>query len=198
MNRVWIAILLVVFALVAYVGIDRLAKKGLQHYAGQKIEDMQAEAAKKYPNMPLADAMKKLGEEQARDILSKTSDPDQKNLRAAQMFYGYYYINTEARAAYCRERGADLTPFVSRFQANNRAELARAQAIYAKTGANPDDMLAMLRPAFAKTIEQDMKDVTTGAGVPLEQACALFNEHAVELADYIKLPADVRTALMAD
>lgn len=198
MNRVWVAVLVIVVALAAYVGVERLGKKGMEYYATQKIDDMQAEAAKKYPNMPLTDAMKKLGEERARDMLSQSSDTDQKNLRAAQMFYGFYYINTEARVAYCRERGTDIASFANRFQSNNRAELARAQAIYAKTGGKPDDMLDMLRPAFAKTIEQDMKDVTAGAGVPLEKACALFNEHAVELADYIKLPGDVRTALMAD
>lgn len=198
MNRVWIAILLVVFALLAYVGIERLAKKGMEHYAGQKMDDLHAEAAKKYPNLPLSDAVKKVGEERARELLSAESDPEQKNLRAAQMFFGYYFLNTEVRVEYCGARGKDISPFVDRFEANNRAEFARAKAVFAKANSKPEDMLAMVRPALAKAVEQDMKDVTAGAGVPVEQACALFNEHAATLADYIKLPGDVRVALMAD
>lgn len=198
MNRVWIAILLVVFALLAYVGLEKLAKKGVEHYAGQKMDDLQAEAAKKYPNLPLSDAVKKVGEERASAMLSAESNPEQKNLRAAQMFYGYYFLNTKIRVEYCNSRGADISPFVNRFQANNRAEAARAQAIFAKANTQPEDMLAMIRPALAKAVEQDMKDVSAGAGVPVDKACALFNEHAVTLADYIKLPGDVRAALMAD
>ena len=38
-----------------------------------------------------------------------------------------------------------------------------------------------------------MRDFSNGAGVPLTQACGLFNEKAPQLAKAIALPPEVRS-----
>jgi hypothetical protein len=95
-------------------------------------------------------------------------------------------------------RGVDIDPFAVAFSSAHAAELSRAKAIYANAGADPEAVVPMIHAQLASMVDQDMKDVTTGAQVPLDQACALFNEHAGLFVEKIILPAEVREALMAE
>lgn len=195
MNRVLGVVVAIVVAIAVYYGFQKMRGKAVEHVAAQKMDELRAEAAKRYPNMPQTDAIKAVAQEMAAKQLSATGDADQKKKRAAQMFFGYYFVNTKARVKYCRDRGTDLTPFVNAFAAANRTEYDRARQIL---GGEPESMFEPLAQQFAIGIEQDMKDVATGAGMPVEQTCPLFNEHAAMVVQEIKLPAEVRAALMAD
>lgn len=162
----------------------------------QKVEALTAQARREHPQMATTDALKQVASDQAAKTFA-SQDAAQRANSAADMFFGFYYLNTRGRVAYCQQRGVDLAPFVAAFDQVHGDELARARAIYARRGSQPETVLTTLMPAFASFVEQDMKDVTSGAKAPLDAACGLFNDNARTLAEAIALPAHVRQALMA-
>jgi hypothetical protein len=161
-----------------------------------QIDALKAEATRQHPGMAQSDAMKEVAVRQARESLSK-GDATSRSRTAAGIFFGAYFMNTRARPEYCRQRGVDLRPFVAAYEEVHRAELARARAIFAEAGMNPETMAPALQGQFVGMVEQDMKDFASGAQVPLENTCALFNENAKLISQAIELPAEVRQALFA-
>jgi hypothetical protein len=161
-----------------------------------EVDALKAEAARKHPGMPQSDAMKEVAVRQARERLSE-GDAKSRARTAASLFYGSYFMNTRARPEYCRQRGVDLSPFVAAYEDVHREELARARAILTEAGLNPETLAPTLRTQFAGMVEQDMKDFATGAQVPLDSTCSLFNQNAKLIAQAIELPVEVRQALLA-
>lgn len=147
--------------------------------------------------MAKSDALKQTASEQATRKLSKQGSSQQIKT-AADMFWGFYYMNTRARAAYCQRHGVNLSQFTTAFTSEHREELARAQAVYSRAGIDSERLLPKLMPALTSMVEQDMKDVAAGAQVPLDKACDLFNEKAQQLSRLIQLPAAVKHALMPE
>jgi hypothetical protein len=137
-----------------------------------------------------------VAEDSARQFATQTAK--ERADSAASMFWGFYWLNTEARVAYCRQRGVDLAPFTTAFKAEHAAELARAKARFAAAGVDPETNLPALLPQLSKMVDQDMRDVTAGAQVPLAQACDLFNQHAAKFVEFIQLPEHARQALLSD
>lgn len=161
-----------------------------------QIDALKAEAARTHPGMAQSDAMKEVAVRQARESLGK-GDALSRSRTAAGIFFGSYFMNTRARPEYCRQRGVDLRAFVTVYEDVHRAELARARAIFAEAGMNPDTLAPALQSQFVGMVEQDMKDFAAGAQVPLEQTCGLFNENAKLISQAIELPKEVREALFA-
>ena len=75
---------------------------------------------------------------------------------------------------------------------------AQAGAALSKAGTQPESLLPVLKEQIDSVVESRMKDVAMGANVPVEQTCALFNEHADLFAQEIKLTPEIRSALMAN
>lgn len=198
MNNVLKAVLVIVVALAAYYGLDYMRNKATKQHVAEKIESLRAEAEKQHPGMAKTDALKAVAEVDSKRQLDALSSVEEKKKSAAFMFFGFYFLNTEGRVDYCKARGTDLTPFVNAFTAKNRAEYAEARKALSKTGMQPESLLSTLKEQIASVVEQDMKDVATGANVPVEQTCALFNEHADMLVQEIKLTPEIRSALMAN
>jgi hypothetical protein len=146
--------------------------------------------------MAVTDAMKAVASEDAAKKLA-TQTVRQQASTAADMFWGFYFMNTEARPAYCAQRGIDITPFVSAFKSAHVDELSKAEEIYKAEDRDPKLLLPKWLPVFAGNVEQDMKDVTRAVQIPLEQACSLFNDRAKDIAALIQLPPHVKQALMA-
>jgi hypothetical protein len=161
-----------------------------------EADALRAEAAKEHPGMAQSDAMKAVSERRTREALNK-GDAEYRAKTAASVFFGAYFMNTRARPAYCRKRGVDLSAFVSAYDETHRAELDRARAIFLKAGLTPESLLPAVDSEFQKMVDQDMKDFASGAGVPLESVCPLFNENAKMIAQAIELPPEVRQALFA-
>lgn len=198
MNNVLKVALIVVAAFAAYLGVEYMKNKAVKQGVTEKIETLKAEAAEKYPGMAKTDALKAVAEVDSKRQLDALSSVEEKKKSAAFMFFGFYFLNTEGRVAYCKARGTDLTPFVNAFTAKNQAEYAQARAALSKAGMQPESLLSALKEQIASVVEQDMKDVATGANVPVEKTCALFNEHAEVFAQEIKLTPEIRSALMAN
>jgi hypothetical protein len=161
-----------------------------------QIDALKAEATRRHPGMAQSDAMKQVAIRQARESLG-TGDALNRSRNAAGIFFGAYFMNTRARPEYCRQRGVDLRPFVTAYEEVHRAELARARAVFLEAGMDPETLAPALQGQFVGMVEQDMKDFASGAQVPLENTCALFNENARAIAQAIELPAEVRQALSA-
>lgn len=198
MNNVLKVALIVVAAFAAYLVVDYMRNKAATHHVTEKMDSLRAEAEKKYPGMAKTDALKAVAEADSTRQLNAASSVEDKKKSAAFMFFGFYFLNTEGRVAYCKARGTDLTPFVNAFTAKNRVEYAQARAALSKAGTQPESLLPMLKEQIDSVVEQDMKDVAMGANVPVEQTCALFNEHADMFAQEIKLTPEIRSALMAN
>jgi hypothetical protein len=162
----------------------------------RQMDDLRERAKREHPDLPPTDALKAVtAAESARKLAAQSGD--QRANTAADMFWGFYWINTKARVEYCAERGVDLAPFASAFQKHHDAELQRAKSIYSAAGIDPQSALRTVQPELTKVVVQDMKDVAAGAKVPLEQTCALFNANAEQFAQLIELSPEVKQALMA-
>ncbi len=161
-----------------------------------EADNLRTEAAKAHPNMAPSDAMKEVSVQRTREALSK-GDPEDRAKTAASVFFGAYYMNTRARPEYCRKRGVDLSPFVTAYNETHRAELERARAIFVEGGLDPEMLAPALQAEFLTMVDQDMKDFASGAQVPLDNVCMLFNQNAKVIAQAIELPAEVRQALFA-
>lgn len=161
-----------------------------------EVDRLQAEAQRSHPGMPASDAMKEVATRQAREAMAR-GDARSRAQTAAGIFYGAYLLNTRARPAWCRQRGVDLTPFARAYEAAHHDELLRAQAIFAEAGLKVESFAPQLEAQFLGMVEQDMRDFSSGARVPLTEACGLFNEKAPQLAKAIALPPEVRQALFA-
>lgn len=161
-----------------------------------EVDRLEAEARRAHPGMAPSDAMKEVALRQAREAMAQ-GDAKTRAQKAAGIFFGAYVMNTRARPAWCRQRGVDLTPFATAYTRVHRDELARTQAIFAEAGLNPETFAAPLETQFVPMVEQDMRDFANGAGVPLDKACAVFNEKAEQIAQVIAVPQEVRQALFA-
>jgi len=199
MNKVLKVVLMVVAACAAYYGVEYMRTKSVtKQAAGEKIEELRAEAEKKYPGMAKTDALKAVAQADTVSQLNAVSGVEEKRQSAAYMFFGFYFMNTQARMDYCKQHGTDLKPFIDAFAEKNKAEQSRARSTLLKIGVEPESLIPVLSEQFASVVEQDMKDVAMGAKVPVERTCALFNENAELLANEIKLTPEIRTALMAN
>ncbi len=198
MSKIIRWVLIIVVGTAAYLGVRYL--RGEHPLGGQTVDEtmaeMRSEAAQKHPKLAKTDALKAVGTEWAQTMLAKIDSPQQREGTAADMFFGFFFINTRARVAYCEQRGVDISPFVTALTTANTAELAKAEAIYRKAGVTPESMWQKIQMQAASVIDQDMKDVTAGAQVRLEDACGLFVEHPDVLAKTIPLNPEIRKALM--
>ena len=161
-----------------------------------ELDELRADAAaSRKEGMSESEALRATAADQATQQLAGQAGEDRERT-AANIFFGYYFLNTRLRAEYCRERGIDLAPFVTAFEAEHAAEHARAKAIFAGVGANPEELVPVLQSQFRPVVEQDMKDVAASAQAPVEEACNLFNTNAQMLAKAIALPPPIKQALM--
>lgn len=192
-------IILVLVAAIAVAGGAMLFRQAQMRWSKAAFEkelaEMEAAAAKKQ-GVPKTEAMREAGLAKVAAKLDAAEGADEKAVSAAEIFFGYLYMNTKARVAYCRERGVDIGPFTRAFTEFNATELARANTVFAGEGVDPETLWPMAQEGMMKLVAQDMKDVSASVGVPLEKTCAFFNEHAAEIPPHIPFPADARAALM--
>lgn len=200
MNKIAKGALGLVVALLAFYGVRALKQQTMSREPtgaeiAQKMDELRAQAEREHPTMAKSDALKQVASDESAKKL-KTQTAQQRVNTAADMFWGFYFMNTKARADYCAQRGVDLAQFTQAFEKEHASELARAKIVYANAGIDPDALAKQLGAEFEKSIDQDMKDVTTGAQIPLEQACGWFNDNAEQIAELIQMPSHVKQALM--
>jgi hypothetical protein len=163
--------------------------------ASKMMASMEEEAVRKYPNLPRSEALARYAREHAGQQLSGKTGDD-RDASAAQMFYGFYYMNTRSREAWCRQRGADLSTWVATFNRTYAREKAAADAIFARAGRQPEQMVTMVTDSLSEYVDKDMRDIATSANAPLDQVCPMLNQNAEQLAPMLQLPPGVRDTLL--
>ena len=195
-----------VLSILAFITAFLAVKYGIQayreHQAISKVEQsmsqMQAEAAQKNPGAPVSIALQQVATEQASMKIASITDSQKRASTAADMFWGFYFINVRERPEFCREQGADIQPFVKAFENGHTKELTQARTIYARSSADELKVYDLLKPQLRKMIQQDMNDISTAYKVTLKEACHLISENGESLAKEMhlsKLQPDVYQAL---
>ena len=162
---------------------------------GEMLGSIEEQAARKYPDLPKAEAMARFAREQAGQQLAGKSGDD-RDASAAQMFYGFYYMNTQARADWCRARGADLSQWQATFVRAYSREKAAADAILARAGRDPRQIVGMIGNSLSGFVDKDMREIASGANAPLEEVCPLLNQNAEQLIPMLQLAPGVRDTLL--
>lgn len=202
MNKIVRGVLMAAAGGAAFVAVktlkqETMAREPTAVELKEQMDAMAAEAARKHPGMAKSDRLKEVAVQHGAEKLAKQSGSERATA-AADMFFGFFFMNTKLRPAYCAERGVNIAPFVKAFTEKHSEHLARAKAIYAEAGADPEANLPTLKASFASFVEQDMKDVATGAEVPLEAACDLFKDNAQAFADALVVPPHIQQGLTAN
>jgi hypothetical protein len=110
----------------------------------------------------------------------------QKASRAAGQFMGFYLANVRTRAAYCRARDVDISPFVEAFSAGHASLYAKSRTILSRGRYTADELeaklLEALAPTFSKTIADDMTGLAAASKITEADACRLLSDRGAEFA----------------
>jgi hypothetical protein len=171
------------------------AKIGLQTYrehravadAAQKLEQLQAQAESRHPGESATLALKKEAAASAATELQRAPNASARERSAADMFWGYYFLNTRSRPEYCRARGVDIHAFVAAFAAANADELRAARAIYRRAGADENDTYRLSASLLDKVLQQDMREAATSNHLSEIEVCQVIEDHADALVARLQL-----------
>ena len=171
---------------VAFLGV----KYGVQSYrnyqAGANTEkfmnQLQTDAVQKHPDVSASEALAQEVTALAAQKLASEGDAAKRASTAADMFWGFYFINVRARPEFCREQGIDIGRFVEAFETGHVNELAKARSIYARSSVDENTIYAGIKPHLRKSIVQDMNDIAAANKVTVREACQLVADNADTLA----------------
>lgn len=177
----------VAVAIVAFFAV--LAICGYVYYL--KKEEMMIEALDRHMQLEMAQA--ETLESFKAEKLAQTEEgfatlpQKERQYAAADMFWGFYFMNTKARVNFCHEGGVDMAEFVAQFNERHAAEKAQAEKLYAQFDMNPQDMWKMAEKmdAISMVLEQDMMQAAYVLNKPLGEVCAYLNTTPPNLMDRV-------------
>ncbi|MGH8556766.1 MAG: hypothetical protein ACRESZ_04755 [Methylococcales bacterium] len=108
---------------------------------------------------------------------AETNDQKRANT-AADMFWGFYFVNVRERSEFCEEQATNIQTFVKAFEKIHVNEFSKAKSIYARSSADENKVYTLLKPQLRKIILQDMNDIAATNKITLKQACELIAENA--------------------
>jgi hypothetical protein len=154
--------------------------------AAEKLETMKAQAQREKPDVPVAITMQENASKEATSKINAESGIEKTNT-AADMYFGFLYVNTSTRPAFCKTQGVEIPAWITAFEKIHSAETARATQNFANRGIDSKSFYAKLNDSFMKFIVLDMNGIATQYKLSLPDACKLFQDHANELASAIEL-----------
>jgi hypothetical protein len=139
--------------------------------------EVKKEAAEKYPNLPLSDAIQIVADEKSQqDIESKTGK--EKRVAAASAFFGFYLANGRGYVEFCKLQGSDLQPYMQAFEDVHAKELARARDAIRGSQIKEDDLYDILKDTFTTSANKEVTDFATNQNISLKESCDLFSRNA--------------------
>ena len=159
---------------------------------------MEREAQQKYQGLPPAQATGRYASELASKELAAAGTADERALKAAQIFIGFYLVNTRARAEFCQEQKVDITGFVNELSRLHPSQLARATALLEAQGTSVEQIWSTLHASLRHAVEHDMGSIV-GFGMSMEKLCQDIVHRPVSFASKVNLAKrqpDVQRALM--
>ena len=173
-------------ALAGYFAIGSWMKDVNEDHAVAKvaatIDELRDQGMQKHPDLPISEATRQEALSRSVATLNAETDPSKRRTTAAANFLGFYIVNTQERARYCREQGVDIAAFVTAFEQGHAKELAAARPIVARTGISEDKLYGMLSAQLRKIVEQDIADIAKSANLSAQGACEFIATNGVALA----------------
>jgi hypothetical protein len=151
------------------------------------MEQLQADAIRKHPDIPFSQAIQQESSERASEKLTSETDELKRTNRAADMFWGFFFINAIERPEFCREQGVDIQPFVKAFELAHENEIAKARSIYARVSVDETKLYTAMKPQMRKALVQDMTDTATSIKSSVKEVCHAFSENADAIAQEMHL-----------
>jgi hypothetical protein len=121
-----------------------------------EVAKMERDALKKYPGKPRTEGLAYIAAERATQELNSAADPKERAFKAAQIFFGFYLVNTRARPAFCQKEGVDISEFVRLFAQDYKTEYTLAVDIVRRRGITEDKIYRPISGALERMIETEM------------------------------------------
>ena len=159
---------------------------------GKELEEMKARAAKEQPDRPAAYVVQEeVQKKGAADLAKAVSNPAKQADIAADQFVGFYFVNTKARAAYCKELGVDISPFVQAFAKEHQALYQKSRMIHNRDPHGADmietETYKTIAPHMRQVIADETKAAAQQNNITEKQLCQALAEHAQELVPEMML-----------
>jgi HD-GYP domain-containing protein (c-di-GMP phosphodiesterase class II) len=175
----------VVAFVVAFVGVRQLISYYRLQTAASKatstMEKLRTDAARSHPELPAEEALMKQGLSETERTLASKPTLEGKAQAAADMFWGYYWINTRSRASLCETLRVNLGKFVSEMERVNASELAQAHRLYERSSITEDQLWSAMRPAFEKQIVAEMDATAKQYGLSIPELCKRLDDNAASV-----------------
>lgn len=150
---------------------DEQVRKHVPAEAEKAVNQIKAEAAKNYPDLPAAEAQALQSRQHMTAKLANEGDPRKRKGSAASAFLGFFLANTRERSAYCREQGIDIQPFVAAFERAHAKEVDKARSILAELKIDDEQLYALIKPQLRRMITEDMEQIASANSTSLGAAC---------------------------
>jgi len=181
---IWVFAFLVAFfgvkAAKQYWWDSRAIESGLAS-ASKELDQMREQAVKGNPGVPVSEAFRQEAVKQSTAKLASQSG-DKKQDTAADMYFGFLFVNTKARPEFCREYGVEIPAWTHAFEQLHTKETAQARAIYAKASVDENSLVPLLLEQWRKVISDDMTGIANTNNISIKEACQLFAERGSEFA----------------
>lgn len=177
----WMVAFVVAFVVVKYAKEGYMATNAFES-AQVNIEKMKADAVAARPDMAPSYAFADAAKKKAETDLASSANPDTKLTKAADQFFGFYYVNVITRKEYCDKLGVDITPFITAFKAANAKEYRIASETESWKKTNPKWFMSKMEPSFRSTIDQAMLDAAKQNNVSPKEVCTSIAENGTEIA----------------
>jgi hypothetical protein len=141
-------------------------------------ERLQADATKKHPDIPRSEAIQRESSARATEKLTSETDDLKRTNAAADMFWGFFFINTRARHQFCQEQGVDLQPFVQVFEHAHKNEITKARSIYARASMNEEKLYSLIKSEARQMVVQDMNDIAASNKFSIKEGCQMLSDNA--------------------
>lgn len=145
------------------------------------MEKIKEDAVKKRPDVHPVEAFRDEAiEKSAESLANKTGD--RKLNAAADMYWGFYFVNTRSRSEFCKGHGVDISNFSKVFSDMHQNETLKARLIYAKFSKISEEQLYQkMQSLLFKTVTEDMQAISSQYKISFPQACQVLDEHAKEI-----------------
>jgi hypothetical protein len=153
----------------------------------QQAAKLESDAQLHHPELPAAIAIQRESVAKADELMKSAPDDKTRRLKAAAIFYGYYFINTRGRVDFCNEQSTSIQPFVTAFEQNNKMEHEAARSILKDSGIDEEQIYATIKPQMRSMVETDMNYIATTGKTNAKGACELIAAKADTLADTVRL-----------
>ena len=180
-GSVWLAAFFVAFFGVKYAKQVWFDERAIAKVSAD-LDQMRADATKARPDLPASQAYQQAASKQATTKLANQAG-DKQAETAADMYWGFLFVNTRARVAFCRNLGIDISSFATAFERLHAAETAQAHAIYRRlSSVTEDDLYQKLKSQMLKTVGDDMTGVAKASNVSTTAVCQAFSSEGEEIA----------------